>query len=231
MTNFDRFRLLFGPYKSPRFKYGDIVMDEARDCEVIVVDISDARIPWPIGRRRETSARALIVYGKQANAVRQESNQAVCYWWSVTPQTVTKWRKALGVEPTNRGTSRFRSDNAHEAPAVQGLKKAITKAADPERRAKIAAAKKGKKRPRHVIEAMRRARQGTRHTEAARRKMSEAQRRRGARPPKAARPWTAEEDAIVMTLPASEVAKRTGRTMRAVYSRRSALKVTGEAAE
>jgi hypothetical protein len=56
-----------------------------------------------------------------------------------------------------------------------------------------------------------------------RRKMSEAQRRRGARPPKAGRPWTAEEDALVKALPAREVAARTGRTLSAVWSRWQAL--------
>jgi len=67
------------------------------------------------------------------------------------------------------------------------------------------------------------AHRGTRHTEEARRKMSAAQRRRGARPPKAGRPWTAEEDALLRALPAKEVAARTGRTLGAVYDRRCIL--------
>lgn len=37
MTSTDRFRLLSGPYRTPRFKYGDIVMDEVRDCEVVFI--------------------------------------------------------------------------------------------------------------------------------------------------------------------------------------------------
>jgi len=53
--------------------------------------------------------------------------------------------------------------------------------------------------------------------------MSEAQRRRGARPPKAGRPWTDEEDALLRSLPAMEVARRTGRTLSAVWSRRQIL--------
>jgi hypothetical protein len=57
----------------------------------------------------------------------------------------------------------------------------------------------------------------------ARRKMSAAQRRRGTRPPKAGRPWTAEEDALVRALPAKEVAARTGRTLGAVHDRRRIL--------
>ena len=53
--------------------------------------------------------------------------------------------------------------------------------------------------------------------------MSAAQRRRGARPPRAGRPWTAEEDALLRALPAKIVAARTGRTLAAVWSRRQVL--------
>jgi NUMOD3 motif len=67
------------------------------------------------------------------------------------------------------------------------------------------------------------AHRGRKHTSEARAKMSAAQRRRGARPPKAGRAWTAEEDALVRTLPAFEVVSRTGRTLQTVYSRRSVL--------
>jgi hypothetical protein len=54
-----------------------------------------------------------VVYGPLAEAIRRESNQAVCHWWGVTPQTVTKWRKALGVDHTE-GTSRLRSEYRFE---------------------------------------------------------------------------------------------------------------------
>jgi hypothetical protein len=37
------------------------------------------------------------------------------------------------------------------------------------------------------------------------------------------RPWTPEEDELVRTLPTQEVARRTGRTTRAVYNRRRRL--------
>jgi hypothetical protein len=53
--------------------------------------------------------------------------------------------------------------------------------------------------------------------------MSEAHRLRGTRPPKAGRPWTAEEDALARELPAAEAARRTGRTLRAVRCRWAAL--------
>ena len=92
-----------------------------------------------------------------------------------------------------------------------------------ERRAKIAAAKRGKPRPAHVVEAIRRALQGKPLSAEARRKMSEAHRRRGTRPPKAGRPWTAAEDRLLRQLRPPEVAELTRRTLRAVYDRRRDL--------
>jgi hypothetical protein len=102
--------------------------------------------------------------------------------------------------------------------------RARAKARDPERRAKIAAARRGKPRPRHVIEAMRAANLGRPLSEETRRKMSEAHRRRGTRPPKAGRPWTAAEDTLLSAgMSAAEVAKRTGRTLTAACKRRGQL--------
>jgi hypothetical protein len=40
--------LLFGPYATPRFKYGRKVRCLMRGT-VKIVGITDARIPWPIG--------------------------------------------------------------------------------------------------------------------------------------------------------------------------------------
>jgi hypothetical protein len=55
------------------------------------------------------------------------------------------------------------------------------------------------------------------------RKWDKAHRRRGIRPPKAGRPWTAEEEALLRQLPPAEVARRTGRTLKAVFAWRRAL--------
>jgi hypothetical protein len=78
-----RFKLHFGQYRSPRFKYRSVVKDEVRG-DVTVVSMTDARISWPIGKKGR--ARSLVVFGALARAVRKEPNQAVCYWWGVTPQ-------------------------------------------------------------------------------------------------------------------------------------------------
>jgi hypothetical protein len=46
MTDDDRFRLLFGPYTTPAFEYGDAVFCEVRG-PVIVCGLSAGR-PWTV---------------------------------------------------------------------------------------------------------------------------------------------------------------------------------------
>ena len=88
MRDADRFKLL-GTYKTPRVRVGTVLACEARDCDVIVTGYTDAhpvagglspragRVPGP-GRLRGPR-----------RAVGRESNQAVCYWFGVTAQTVS----------------------------------------------------------------------------------------------------------------------------------------------
>ena len=106
----------------------------------------------------------------------------------ITGQTVTKWRKALGVPETNEGTHRLRSEYTDEPWSIEARKKAHAKNGDPGRRAKIATAKRGKPRPRRVMEKLIAARTGSKHTPEAKAKMSAAHKRRGTRPPKAGPP-------------------------------------------
>jgi hypothetical protein len=142
----DRFRLL-GSYTTPCIRLGEVIACEARDCDLVVVEISDGRIPWPVGRRKGQSGKSLVVFGDLALAIQTESNQAICHWWGVTPQTVSKWRKAFGVKWTNGGTRRLRVDYSGEPWFKRARRKAHAKANDPERRRRISEAKKGKPRP------------------------------------------------------------------------------------
>jgi len=218
--NPDRYPLI-GKYATPRFRYGKFVCCEMRG-EVEIVGLTDAPTPWPIGKRGRH--KAIVLYGALVKAVRRESSLAIQHWFGVGPFTVWKWRKALGVDRNTEGTSRlFREISQTNPGIVAGLAKAHSKAKDPERCAKISAAQRGRPRPASAMQAAWEANRGRKHAAEARANMSAAQSRRGARPPKAGRAWTAEEDALVRQLDPAEVGARTGRTLQAVYSRRSLL--------
>ena len=213
----DRFRLLHGPYKRPRLKRGRIIWCERRG-EVTVTGLTDAPIPWPTGRNGRTTT--IILCGDLVRAVRQESNQAVAHWWGVSGQTVTLWRKALGVDPTTEGTSDLR--RRHFAPRVAEMHElAAPTLGSPERRAKIAEAKRGKPRPPHVRKLLRR--DGTTASAETRAKMSRSHSTRGTQPPAAGPPWPPEHDALFATYTIAEVAAITGRTTNAVRLRRRIL--------
>ena len=224
MNDTDRFKLRFGQYKTPRYRIGSTVVCEVLG-DVVIVGTSDGRIPWPLGRRKGRRGRSsLVVYRGLAKAVRRESNIAIRHWWGVGQSSMWKWRRSLGVPSSNEGTHALLSDYSREPGVKEGLRRAVAKARDPERRAKIAASRRGKKRPASVLEALRKANTGRRPSEETRRKMSEAHRRRGTRPPWLNPAWTAEEDSLLRTLTPKEVAERTGRTVTAVRARRLLLK-------
>jgi hypothetical protein len=162
MEDTERFRLL-GKYRTPRFRTGQKVRCQVRG-KLVITGMTDAPIPWPIakgGRGRHS----LVVYKGLARAVRRESEQGICYWWGVKTTTVWKWRKALGVPIATPGTSRLHSKCNKEQWAVAAPAKAQSKAGDPERRRKIAEARRGKPRPPHVVEAVRQAHLGTTHSQ------------------------------------------------------------------
>jgi hypothetical protein len=221
MEDAERF-LLLGKYRTPRFRYGRKVLCEVPG-EVTIVGLTDAPIPWPVGKGGR-GRHSLVVFKDLAKAIRRESNQAICHSWRVTPQTVSKWRRLLGVERATEGTSRLHREYDKEPWAVEALAKAHAKARDPARCRKISEARRGKPRPPHVVEAIRQIWLGSHLTEETRSRMSEAHRKRGTLVPGTIL-WTPEEDELVKTLPAEEAAKRTGRSLSAVYARRRRLGV------
>jgi hypothetical protein len=190
----------------------------------LITGITDAPIPWPLCSLGSGGRHSLVVYKDLAKAVRRESEQAICHWWNVCPTCVWKWRRALVVGIVNEGTRRLFRDYTKEPWAIEALAKAQSKAGDPERRRKIAESLRGKPMLPHVLDAMRNARRGLPHTEETRRRMSEAHRRRGTLVPGTVL-WSPEDDELVRTLPVKEVARRTGRSLQAVYKRRSLLQV------
>jgi hypothetical protein len=214
---------LLGRYKTPRFRLGDVVRC-ARRGEVRITGVSDAPTPWPVGQTLPNGrARSLVLYGGLAEAVKRESAEAVMYFWGVKHATVWAWRKALGVGQYTEGT-RKRKSEAFAPHAARVNESSRPTWSSQERRAKISAAKKGKPRPPHVVEAMRRGRTGKPHDEETRQKMSKSHRERGTLVP-GTKTWTAQEDELVRTLRPKEAAQRTGRTLVAVWARRRELKL------
>lgn len=204
-------------YSTPKFRYGEVVIDEVRG-EVVIVGLTDGLIPWPIGKKGR--AKTFIVYRDLAKAIRAEANATVCELWGITPQTVTKWRKALGVEQHNAGTVRRLSENMTAAKKGKMRKARATKDNDPVRIEKIRQSKLGKPRPKRVLDRLRAANIGRKWTDAERTRQME---RRKQLYPASYRPWTAEEDQLVMTLTIQEVAERTGRPHGRIAQRRRDL--------
>jgi len=198
-------------------KVGSVVRCAIRG-KLVVVALSDGRIRWPLGKRGGT--KCLLVFGDLERALRTESASAVCYWWGVTNQTVSKWRKALGVPEFTLGTSQLKRELL--APRGDAMRAKID-FSDPVRKTKIGAALRGRRPSRKTVAAARRANKGRALSAEHRQKIREANLRNGNWPPKAGRPWTAEEDEWLRLLPVSEVARRTKRTLAAVYVRKSKL--------
>lgn len=221
-----RYKLHFGSYRTPSFKYGQKVEDMSRG-EVVIVGLSNAKIPWPIAI--QVRSKSLAVYGGLAKAVRLEAASTVAYWWGVTVQTVTKWRRRMGIAPRSTPGDKLLCQEIAKEPRFAEMQRAAwAKAQDPVRRAKIGAALRGRKRPRHVIDAVVASRKGVPVSAKTRAKMSASQKQSGIWPPAAGEPWTQREDRHCKTLPPAEVVQRTGRTLRAVWSRRAALVHAGE---
>lgn len=223
MLDANRFKLLRGPYHAPRCLLGRRLYCELRGW-VFVAKMSDARIPWPMCKAGKR-ARAFVLTGDLVRAVVRESNQAVCHWWGVTPQTVTAWRKVLDVPPINTGTARLYREYAPERLTPEVRLRAAKALGGRAVREKIAASRRGKPRPVFVIEALRRANRGRPLSAEHRAKLSAINRRRGIRPPWLPPPWRKSEDRLLGRLPDAEVARRTGRTVTAVRCRRAALRI------
>lgn len=86
MQDVDRTHLI-GTYSTPLFRYGDHIICE-RVGQVVLVGLTDARIPWPIGKRGRH--KAIVLYGDLVEAVKRESAGAVPFNWGVGLFTVWK---------------------------------------------------------------------------------------------------------------------------------------------
>jgi DNA-binding XRE family transcriptional regulator len=214
----DRFALLRGPYRTPRFHYGRKLFCEIRGT-VTVGGLREAPIPWPYAKGM---GRPLILCGDLVRAVKCESSVAVAHHWGVCIGTVQVWRRVLKVPRENEGSRRLwgriaiaRTDDRLERARVNSKKPAAL--------AKASAKLKGRVIPPHVIEAVRKAAKRPRSA-AWKKKMSAYWRQRGHPPGHPdAKLWTPAEDYLLGTAPDVEIARRINRLPRAVYDRRVKL--------
>jgi hypothetical protein len=169
---------------------------------------------------------SLVVYAGLAKAVRRESGVAVCHWWGTSWYYVNKWRRALGVASSNEGTYQIRLAFPQTPRFRQIQRMAWALNGTPERRAAQSLRQTGMKMSEQARRNNSLAHMGILNTEATRRKLSLAHKRRGTWPPAAGKPWSKEELALLRTLPATEVFRRTDRTYSAVTSMRVLLGLT-----
>jgi hypothetical protein len=236
MTERERLKLLFGPYRAPPLKRGDRATCLYRDCEVVVTGWTDAPIPWPRCRALDNhrgGGWGLLVDEELARAVRRESAVAVMHSWEASATAVRNWRKALGVTRTdNEGTARLIRASAEKgADAVSGRE---WTAGERDRRRQVNA-EKGLAR--NLVTGYRGdwwaaediALLGTAPDEEVARRTGRTaaavRRKRWALdiPNPAGSRWTAEDMALLGTLPDREVARRVGRSLQSVTQKRIKL--------
>jgi hypothetical protein len=152
MATIDRHRLYFGPYSTPEFHFG-----AAATClvhgEVVISGISDGPIAWPMTTRQ--GGRSLVLYADLVQAVEREAACAVACWFGVSTWMVRKWRRALGVPARNQGDRLLKQFYAEGENGRIARRAALLTADDPDRRAKISAAQRGRKRLKQTIDSIR----------------------------------------------------------------------------
>ena len=120
MSTDPRHKLLFGPYRPPSLRVGDVAICLVRNCDVIVTSWTDARISWPRCRsvERPVGGSGLLVDEELTRAVMNESEAPSRHWWGASVSTVRWWRRTLGVTRTNNpGTHRLITASAKRGAA------------------------------------------------------------------------------------------------------------------
>jgi hypothetical protein len=121
-------RFVGGAYQPPFVPIGGWLKCRVRG-NLKVGGYTNALIPWPTATGHH---KQLIVYGDLVKAVRTESRPAVSYHFGIAPQTVTEYRRCLGVERLNPGSMRL-------------FWRTVNLARTPEARAKMSRQREGRK--------------------------------------------------------------------------------------
>ena len=227
MIDSERFKLLYGPNLPPKFRIGDTLPCERRGREVRVCRITDALIQWPASRGGPLASP--ILCGDLICAVQRESAMAVAHHWGVLPNTVGRWRKALGVEPMTHGSRRLRIEYAVETltPDVRAAAKEAMHS--PEVRAKLSAAQTGRPlQPKTIAALLEAARRPK--SEEWKRKLSERTREMWQHPEEhglpSRRQWTDKELSLLGTDSDTAIAAALGLSKNVVEHKRRSLEIT-----
>jgi hypothetical protein len=216
----DRYQLLHGPYRTPRFHYGGKLFCEIRGT-ITVAGLREAPIPWPYAKGLGSP---LILCGDLVRAVKCESSVAISHHWRVSVGTVRVWRGALGVPRGNEGTTRLWGRIA-TARDDDRLERARRNSKTPAALAKLSVKLKGRIIPAHVIEAVRKAAKRPRSAEWIKKKAA-YWRKRGHPPGHPERRfWTRQEESLLGKDTDAKIGKRIGRSAGAVANHRIDLKI------
>ena len=120
MLDADRYRLRFGPYRTPRCRVGHFLKCAVRG-KVRVAGLTAAPVPWPLAK----SGKHLVpvVCGGLLRALRRESVQAVKHWFGISTWNAWRLRKALGFPRANEGTAALMRDLMPELIGEEGQAK------------------------------------------------------------------------------------------------------------
>jgi len=227
MDEFERFKLLYGPYVPPKCAVGDKLPCEYRGCEVPVRGMSDAPIRWPSTRRRGNHSP--ILCGDLVRAVKVESEQAVAYHWGVNYQVVWRWRRALGVPKMTPGSRRLRIEYAQETLTPEVRAKGKEAMHSTRVREKLSAIRKGRRQHPNTLAALLEAAKRPK-SEDWKRKTSERSRKMWEHPERYGLPvphkWTDEENELLGTASDRIIANRLGLSRHAVAEQRRRLGIS-----
>lgn len=215
-------QLRFGPYGLPRgLAVGDSVWCHYRRRNVVIGSISDAQMQWFQAGRG--SGTGLIVCGDLVRAVQMESVSAVAHHWGICADTVSNWRRVLGVPRMNRGSKAvfqelFAGRLSDEQLARGRIRSKSKKSID-----KMSMSKRGRPMHRNTRKALTAA--VTRpKTRSHRHAISEAMKAADIIPPNCVR-WTEAEIRLLGTEPDAVVAMQLGKSVDAVRKQRKRLNI------